>query len=236
MSYSVKGLSRSIVKVIITVGLGLIGLILGPLVISLTGMSELTFEKKPWIASSIIHTAMLVYTLLAALVLSKGRLSIYGFRIPRKIPASKIIGLSFLIGLVGAIIQQFLSSEEPDLLRNFPFIHQVIFIWIYASICEEALTRGLIQSFLRPLKDHRIRLLTTHISLPVIVSALFFSLMHLPAFGKTMNIYALLFFLMYAVILGIIAGYYREKIGSLVPAILVHMVFNISGTLISMFF
>ena len=69
-------------------------------------------------------------------------------------------------------------------------------------------------------------------SVPVIVGALFFSLMHLAAVGDTTSTWAVVVFLLLAAILGTMAGYYREKTGSLVPAVVVHMMFNVSGSLV----
>ena len=48
--------------------------------------------------------------------------------------------------------------------------------------------------------------------------------------GGTVQVIAIVAF---AFILGLVAGYYREKTESLIPAILVHMFANIGGSLAS---
>ena len=64
------------------------------------------------------------------------------------------------------------------------------------------------------------------LSLPVIVSGLFFGLMHIvaiPMMGPMVVV-----FTSFA---GCVAAYYREQTGSLIPAILIHAFFNIGGML-----
>ena len=70
----------------------------------------------------------------------------------------------------------------------------------------------------------------------MIVGAAFFSLMHLMAFAGRINPVTLVVFLIVAFILGLIAGYQLEKTGSLIPAIIVHMMFNISGAIVDFTF
>jgi membrane protease YdiL (CAAX protease family) len=105
----------------------------------------------------------------------------------------------------------------------------VLSIWIYASLCEEIFTRGLLQSWLSPLARHRIRLGRWALSVPVLTSALFFGAMHVVLWPKLGP--AALVVMCLAAILGLIAGQYREKTGSLLPAILIHAFFDIGGTL-----
>ena len=45
----------------------------------------------------------------------------------------------------------------------------------------------------------------------------------------------LLNIVIFGIVLGIIAGYYREQTNSLIPAIMVHMCFNIGGSLLGLF-
>jgi membrane protease YdiL (CAAX protease family) len=104
----------------------------------------------------------------------------------------------------------------------------VVFVWIYASVSEELLTRGLLQTLLSG--NARVGAGTSRkLSTPVIVSALFFGAMHL-VLVKSMGPLAIPVILL-AVFLGLVAARYRERTGSLLPAIIVHALFNIGGTL-----
>ena len=109
-------------------------------------------------------------------------------------------------------------------------LQTVLFVWIYASICEEALTRGLLQGLLSPLSrfgaSFRGKL---RLSVPVILSALFFGGMHAILVGAIGG--AVVGVVIFAVLLGLVAGKYRERTGSLVPAIIVHALFNVGGAL-----
>jgi membrane protease YdiL (CAAX protease family) len=92
------------------------------------------------------------------------------------------------------------------------------------------LTRGLVQGFLEPLKDYGLRVFRLRLSIPVIVGAVFFGLMHLALLSTGADAAAVVTIALFAVVLGLIAGYYRESTGSLWPAILVHFLFNVWGS------
>lgn len=110
---------------------------------------------------------------------------------------------------------------------GFSDLQIVLFVWIYASVAEEILTRGLLQTLL----DGRRQSTTRHrwLSNAVIVSGLFFGAMHLVLI-RYMGAAAVVPIAL-ATFLGIVAAQYRESTGSLLPAIIVHALFNIGGTL-----
>ena len=121
------------------------------------------------------------------------------------------------------------SPSGPGPGANGSPVAVILTIWIYASICEEIFTRGLLLGWLSPLARHRIRVGNFGLSVPVLASALFFAAMHVVLWPLLGPVTLLVMFL--ACILGLIAGHYREKTGSLIPAILVHAFFDIGGTL-----
>jgi len=213
----------AIVKIIVAILLGLFVLMVGAFIMSLDGLPELIRSN---------HTTMLFLSLLIILILSKGRISSYGFKLTRDIRLKQITLWSFGIAVVGTLLQAFIPGKGLTFLEGFSFPRVVIFIWIYASICEEVLTRGLIQGYLKPLVKYGFTIFKPRISLPVLVGALFFGSMHLALLTMGVGSFMVFTIVLLAFILGIIAGYYREKTGSIIPAIITHMVFNISGTLI----
>jgi membrane protease YdiL (CAAX protease family) len=134
------------------------------------------------------------------------------------IPMAIVSIMGFLASRSGAEIKESLG---------FSYLQDIIFIWIYASICEEIFARGLLQSFLSPLMGYGINLSKNlRLSLPVLFSGLYFGLMHIVAIEK-MGPPVIVF----TTFLGIVAGYHREKTGSLIPAIIIHALFNIGGML-----
>ena len=219
-------------RVIFAILMGLFVLAVGAMVMTLLGITPESPSTTPWLGPLYMHTTMLVMSVLLMLALSKGKILSYGFKWIRTSDLKSVAILSFGIGTVGALILALLPSQETATFEEFTFLQTVIFVWIYASICEEILTRGLIQGYLAPFVDHCIGVFKLRLSLPVIVGALFFSLIHIMPLGASLGIYKLIVFLLFATILGVIAGYYREKTGSLVPAVIVHMMFNISGSLV----
>lgn len=109
-------------------------------------------------------------------------------------------------------------------------LHTVVFVWLIASTCEEVFYRGLLQGFLSPLASYGVRLWIARISLPVAFCAALFGLSHLCLIG-IFPPPLLASILVSTTVAGLVAGYYRERTGSLIPAIAVHMTFNVVGTL-----
>jgi len=228
-------IQHPLVRTILAIVLGLLVLmILGQSMMSIPKSTQL-FENFPMIEKTFTHTAMLVLSVLFILILSKGNLKTYGFTWNLNFPVIKTILISLIIGLIVPLIQNLLVTSKVELLPNsFSFSETVLYVWVWASICEEVLTRGLIQGFLVPLKHIGITLFKYHISLPVIVGALFFGAMHLAVLAMGVDIVMVLLMVFFSILLGLIAGYLKEKTNSLVPAILVHFCFNVGGSFLSL--
>ncbi len=104
-----------------------------------------------------------------------------------------------------------------------------LFVFIYASVVEEVLFRGFLQNILNPLKDKGIKIFKRHISLPVIIGAITFSLVHLNLITSGAGAFFLARTLIATFTLGLIAGYYQEKYDNNAYAILTHMAGNFMG-------
>ncbi|MBN1513850.1 MAG: CPBP family intramembrane metalloprotease [Phycisphaerae bacterium] len=109
-------------------------------------------------------------------------------------------------------------------------LERIILIWLIASTCEEVFYRGLLQGFLSPLAAYGVRLRIARISLPVAFCAVLFGLSHL-CLIRIFPPPLVASILVSTTVAGLVAGYYRERTGSLIPAIAVHMTFNVVGTL-----
>ena len=110
---------------------------------------------------------------------------------------------------------------------GFSDLQIVLFVWIYATVAEEILTRGLLQTLVSGKRQSATR--HRWLNEAVIVSGLSFGAMHLVlirSMGATAVVPIGL-----ATFLGIVAAHYRKSTGSLLPAIIVHALFNIGGTL-----
>ena len=188
-----------------------------------------------WLSNGIvIQATMLVASLMLIAGLSRGRLSRYGFRTAT--PAE--IRRTFIWGAVAAVAVQGvlagLSGVFPRLgdhpaVAGSSFLQIVITVWVIASTCEEVLHRGLIQSFLEPLRGWGVTALGVRLSLPVVTAAVLFGAIHIMLLTTGANGAFVGGVVGAAVVLGLVAGYFREKTGSLLPAILVHVLFNVAG-------
>lgn len=192
-----------------------------------------------WLHSSdITQVVFLIVSLALIYLFSRGNVKTYGLKSVKGSEIVRPILISIIVSIVitgvGTILVM-LGGErtvnEADSIMSGGILKVILSVWIIASISEEVFFRGLLQGFLNPLKDSGINLFKIHISVPVIFSALFFGLGHVGVIsflGTNMTILIII----NATILGFIAGYYREKTGSLIVAIAVHMTFNIVGSII----
>lgn len=64
------------------------------------------------------------------------------------------------------------------------------------------------------------------------VGALFFGAMHLMLLTLGVDIFTVLNIVVFAIILGLIAGYQTERTNSLIPAIIVHFCFNVGASIL----
>jgi membrane protease YdiL (CAAX protease family) len=200
-------------------------------VLSLGAPQVLHLPGSPSLPRSFFtHSLMLLLSLAAMMWLSKGKLSQYGLTVGTFRFSAKYL-LWLLPTAVISILEMISSHGNPTPTSSLSFspLTVVLFIWIYASISEEIFVRGLVQSYLAPFSQYRIKISNTRsISFPIFFGAVFFGLMHVvlwPRLGL-----AALVPIAFATLLGFIAGYYREATGSVLPAIVVHALFNIGGT------
>jgi uncharacterized protein len=108
-------------------------------------------------------------------------------------------------------------ASTPFRMDAFPLWQIVLLFWVAASIQEELIFRGLLQSVVA-------RVLCTRSSFPLaaILVAVLFGAIHAP-----MGLVTVLL----AFLLGLVAGYLRAQSRSLLPAIIVHALFNIAGSI-----
>ena len=206
----------------------IMGLAISIVTLKAPDIFKVTETSPPWLSAFITHTFMWILTILITILLTKGEIGNYGFTKGKFRLSPKIflwVIPTAILSVIGFIASR--SGEDVKEILELSHLQDIIFIWIYASICEEVFTRGLLQSFLSPLTRYGINLSKKlRLSLPVLFSGLYFGMMHIVAIDK-MGPPVILF----ATLLGIITGYYREKTESLIPAIIIHALFNIGGML-----
>ena len=139
---------RILGHIIAAVLLGIVILIVASaIMMSLPDASRL-FDKFPWLMGFISHTSMLIFSTLILLIIGKGKLGQYGYKLPSNFSFAQIIILPLVVGIIANVVLSLLPSGDSFLPEGYSFFHIVVFIWLYASICEEVYTRGLIQGYL----------------------------------------------------------------------------------------
>ena len=178
--------------------------------------------------SFVTHTAMLFLSLLAMKLMPGDGLSSFGLTLGTYRFSPKI--LLWAVPTAGLSVFGWLASRAggvPSAVGDRTVLQSILFVWIYASVCEEVLTRGLLQTLLHRWAGARPP--SGGWSAPVVLSGLFFGAMHLVLL-RSMGPAALVPIVL-ATLLGFLAARYRASTGSVVPAIIVHVLFNVGGML-----
>jgi membrane protease YdiL (CAAX protease family) len=188
-------------------------------------------------SSFMTHAAMLLLAIVLICVFKKHM----NYRIAW--PKFKLTLKPVLLGFLTAVIVNVLifgigtslgvKQESHFVFDETSPLQFFLFIFIGASVAEELLFRGFLQNILRPLQNKGIKLFKRHISVPVIISALAFSLVHLILIASGAGSYFIFRTLAFTFVLGLIAGYYQEKYDNNAYAIIVHMSGNLMGLMAS---
>jgi len=221
------------VRILLGIGMWLIIYLLAVYLIPRVGFIAGFIAKADWLSKGEISQVSFLILSLALIVQLPGcDRKFYGFRGARVGQLVKPVALGvlvsvcfFILNFVVILISGMPGEQSGSPIADKSLLNFILTVVILASICEEIFSRGLVQSFLSPLREHGFRLFRLF-SLPVIICALLFGLGHL-CLLRSLELRAVILIVISAMALGLIAGYYREKTGSLLPAVAVHMTFNI---------
>jgi membrane protease YdiL (CAAX protease family) len=184
-------------------------------------------------ASKLLLTdLMFVFLCMSAIIfLTKGKFTQYGLNKPvGELKWGNIIGL--LIGSIASIIIIVTNANGNPALKDLGIREKILLIWFLASISEEIFVRGLLQSYLNPLKGTKISFGGQDISYPVTFSALFFGIIHLPLIFLGADFITVCVIFLMTITLGFFAATLREKYKSILPSIGIHVATNIGGTML----
>ena len=160
--------------------------------------------------------------LIFALARHDSRIDAFGFKSPQRHDFS--VGLLLAPPLAVAVVwlSRLFPSKPPLDVSTFPVWMIGLYFVVAAPIQEEIIFRGLIQSFLQQRWQSTFRAFGTAFSPAVACTAILFSLAHIGA-GPVV--------LIGAMALSLLAGELRRRSGSLIPAVLVHAIFNLTDAL-----
>ena len=164
----------------------LMGLAISVVSLKAPGIFQVTEASPAWLGAFVTHSFMWTLSILLILLLTRGQMKGYGlgkgeFRFTPRIflwviPTAVLSVIGFFVLRAGA---------EAEGGFGLSPLQSVIFVWFYASTCEEVFTRGLLQSYLSPLASYGINLSSKlRLSLPVLFSGLYFGLMHIVAIDR----------------------------------------------------
>jgi len=231
--------SKNVLSTFVAIIIGFVVLFIsGKLGTIVTSEIEKYTELNFYTGNSVMKFFMLIFSVILILFINKGSLKDYGFNKPEKlryvrfllVSAGIIIG-AFIVGqfLFNGILRNLFPSE--NLGGGFPktgsVLEMILTVWIWSSICEEVLTRGLIQGFMK----FQTNIKFLRLSLPVWISGIFFGMMHLSLLKMNMDPWFVSFIVFNTTTIGLLAAYYREKTKSIYPAIFVHILANVIGSL-----
>jgi membrane protease YdiL (CAAX protease family) len=176
-------------------------------------------KLRPSAAVPVIIVISSVVAIILIKVLSEraGGFAEFGFRFchSRYIAAAIVFGVP--IAWAVTILVKHLSSGPPqDEVSFSPWMTFLYFV-VGAAIQEEIIFRGLLQTTVVRQFPVTLSFFGTSLSYAAIIVALLFGLIHLEVNPITAGA---------AFVLGLFSGELRHRSGSLLPAILVHAVFN----------
>jgi membrane protease YdiL (CAAX protease family) len=173
------------------------------------------------IAIPLIIAITLLVALILMFVLARRPAGVaeFGFRIPhsRYLAGASVFGLA--LGLGVSFVSHLFPSRPPFDVSGFAPWKIGLYFLIGASIQEEIVFRGLIQSMVERRWKVSFSLVRGSLSGAVAFSAALFGVIHLES-GAIVALGA--------IILGFVAGELRRRSGSLLPAIIVHALCNAS--------
>jgi membrane protease YdiL (CAAX protease family) len=181
----------------------------------------------------------LILSLLAIMVFGRGRFAAYGFCRPNthKAPDAKPfrwLPLSLIAPVFGIVatplILGFGGGGNP-LLKELGFPQMILFVWVFSSIIEEIFTRGFVQGHVANLSGRYFSFSFINMEWPVLISALVFASMHFVLLVSGVDAVTMTVTFLFTLSIGLLAGYVRQKTGSLIPAITVHIFANIGGAI-----
>ena len=144
-----------------------------------------------------------------------------GFGRPENTKWRKVILPGLGLGAAATIALRLSHFEGlAPMLKGYPFMAIVLVIWFGSSISEEIFARGWFQSYIASSTAYAAQL-----------SALLFATLHLRLLGAGIEPSAVAILFVGTLLLGLLAGRFRKKSKSLLPAIAVHVAFNVGGLL-----
>lgn len=171
---------------------------------------------------TIVISFVLAISIIAIRVFISGSWREYGFRLSERRYILAAIAIGVPLGLALTFIDKSISPGDPLGIGHLKLWMLIVYFLIGSSIQEEVIFRGLLQTVLAKHLNLELSVAGKTLSLAALLVALLFGLIHLEVGPFTAFA---------AFLLAVLAGELRYRSGSLVPAVLVHGIFNACGLL-----
>jgi len=164
--------------------------------------------------------------LLVILIVSKGKLKEFGFVGFRFSTFLRPMLLISIFAISTNLLNKYILKFHGVVDKPNGLLNLFLLVLIIAPISEELLFRSLFQSTLQKASWKSFRIKNIQITSPVLFSSLVFGLMHITNIFKGASLNFAIFNAFSAFITGLIFSYYREKTGSVLISILLHIFGN----------
>jgi len=214
---------KFVFRIIISVVFFLFIYYFAPLIISSSDLIRAIPGNTPLIFSEF---CFLIFSLLFIALLSRFNFRNFGLKYVKiKHYWFPLVLVTIIYG--GFLLFKIVFETSNSSQINISLFSLFLFYVLLPSLSEEIFIRGLIQSFLNPLKHFGFNIIKLRISVPVLLSIVYFIILHVGAFTDLHgNLYFIFYFLGIAFV-GFLAAIYREKTDSIIPGFMVHFVVNI---------
>jgi len=179
--------------------------------------------------SHAVLKTVLVGLSLAIMAFSGRRLADFGFRRATGVSWLRVILLGLAVGAVGSLAV--ILSPAKGMKPSGTFWQMILGIWIYSSVTEEIHARGLVQGLLDGYRQHAASVLGLRLSVPVLTGGVLFATLHALLLRTGVDVLTVAIVVVFTFVVGTAAGVLRERYGSLLPAIVIHMAANVGGFL-----
>jgi len=193
------------------------------------GRTAMQNARPVWSAALIGTGVGLVICLVVMAVLRGRGICRFNWAVgqPPQLAWAACLGLT--LGVATTLLGAVVPGAMPDLAAGYSFLQIAALVVIGRSLYEELLFRGLLQGLLTPLLSRSWRFFGHDFSLAAVVGAVAFGLIHFSLLSLGGDFAPVSVIVVAAFLLGLLAGHYRDRTGSMIHPIVVHMCANLGG-------
>lgn len=200
------------------------------LVATLCSRLPAVVEGPAW-ATHFVGKSVLALSAFVGMAIGGGPWHRWGFRAAASPRWGRAIFRGALLGAAATILLIVSPARGMPWLRELGLPGIVLWIWIHSSLTEELFVRGWFQGFVRPESAEPVRLGRWTLVPEAVWSGALFGSMHLMILAWGADWWTVGMIVPATTLLGLFAAEERALSGSLAPAVVTHVAFNVGGFL-----